>query len=135
MEPVRILDDTETEFIGSETSDHGFISANISFAMSQNLPPTAPESDSPGTRAVERSIAAYTLGDKLRKLRLRKKISLVDLGKHTGLSPSMLSQLENGKLVPTLPTLTHQQKDSARSSDKYHGTLISPSSSRLLRSK
>lgn len=106
MEPVRILDDTETEFISSETSDHGFISANISFSMSQNLPPTAPESDSPGTRAVERSIAAYTLGDKLRKLRLRKKISLVDLGKHTGLSPSMLSQLENGKLVPTLPTLT-----------------------------
>ncbi len=52
MEPVRILDDTETEFISSETSDHGFISANISFAMSQNLPPTAPESDSPGTRAL-----------------------------------------------------------------------------------
>jgi mannose-6-phosphate isomerase-like protein (cupin superfamily) len=29
----------------------------------------------------------------------------VDLGKHTGLSASMPSQLENGKLVPTLPTL------------------------------
>jgi quercetin dioxygenase-like cupin family protein/DNA-binding XRE family transcriptional regulator len=38
-------------------------------------------------------------------LRLKKKIGLVDLGKHTGLSASMLSQLENGKLVPTLPTL------------------------------
>ena len=36
---------------------------------------------------------------------MRKKIGLVDLGKHTGLSASMLSQLENGKLVPTLPTL------------------------------
>ena len=34
-----------------------------------------------------------------------KKIALVDLGKHTGLSASMLSQLENGKLVPTLATL------------------------------
>ncbi len=29
----------------------------------------------------------------------------MDLGKHTGLSASMLSQLENGKLIPTLPTL------------------------------
>lgn len=38
-------------------------------------------------------------------MRLKKKIGLVDLGKHTGLSPSLLSQLENGKLVPTLPTL------------------------------
>ena len=36
---------------------------------------------------------------------MKKKIALVDLGRHTGLSASMLSQLENGKLVPTLPTL------------------------------
>jgi transcriptional regulator with XRE-family HTH domain len=50
-------------------------------------------------------LANYELGTKLRQLRLRKKIALVDLGKHTGLSASMLSQLENGKLVPTLPTL------------------------------
>lgn len=47
----------------------------------------------------------YEIGPKLRQLRLRKKIALVDLGRHTGLSASMLSQLENGKLVPTLPTL------------------------------
>jgi transcriptional regulator with XRE-family HTH domain len=50
-------------------------------------------------------LSTYDLGAKLRQLRLRKKIALVDLGKHTGLSASMLSQLENGKLVPTLPTL------------------------------
>jgi quercetin dioxygenase-like cupin family protein len=36
---------------------------------------------------------------------LRKKIGLTDLGRHTGLSASMLSQLETGKLIPTLPTL------------------------------
>ncbi|MCC6537782.1 MAG: cupin domain-containing protein [Bryobacterales bacterium] len=59
-----------------------------------------------GSSAVERTIGLFRLGEKLRRLRLRKKISLVDLGKHTGLSPSMLSQLENGKLIPTLPTLT-----------------------------
>ena len=54
---------------------------------------------------IRRLLSGYDLGAKLRQLRLRKKIALVDLGKHTGLSASMLSQLENGKLVPTLPTL------------------------------
>lgn len=58
-----------------------------------------------GPETVQRVLSSYDLGRKLRHLRLRKKIGLVDLGKHTGLSASMLSQLENGKLVPTLPTL------------------------------
>ena len=58
-----------------------------------------------GSQTIERVLSSYELGRKLRQLRLRKKIALVDLGKHTGLSPSMLSQLENGKLIPTLPTL------------------------------
>lgn len=47
----------------------------------------------------------YRIGDKLRALRLRKKLGLVELGKHTGLSPALLSKLERGKLFPTLPTL------------------------------
>lgn len=59
----------------------------------------------PSTDVLRQAISMYGLGEKLRRLRLRKKISLVDLGLHTGLSASMLSQLENGKLVPTLPTL------------------------------
>jgi transcriptional regulator with XRE-family HTH domain len=54
---------------------------------------------------LERVLSSYEIGARIRQLRLRKKIGLVDLGKHTGLSASMLSQLENGKLVPTLPTL------------------------------
>jgi len=36
---------------------------------------------------------------------LKKKIALVDLGKHTGLSPALLSKIERGRLFPTLPTL------------------------------
>jgi len=55
---------------------------------------------------IRRLLSTYDIGSKLRQLRLRKKIALVDLGRHTGLSASMLSQLENGKLIPTLPTLT-----------------------------
>lgn len=54
---------------------------------------------------IRRVLSAYDIGQKLRQLRLRKKIALTDLGRHTGLSASMLSQLENGKLIPTLPTL------------------------------
>lgn len=54
---------------------------------------------------IRRILSSYDIGNKLRQLRLKKKIALVDLGKHTGLSASMISQLENGKLVPTLPTL------------------------------
>jgi transcriptional regulator with XRE-family HTH domain len=48
----------------------------------------------------------YHFGDKLRQLRLRRKMGLVELAKHTGLSPALLSKLEHGKLYPTLPTLS-----------------------------
>jgi|SRR5690242_5345585 len=47
----------------------------------------------------------YQIGDKIRSLRLRKSMGLVELGKHTGLSAALLSKLERGKLFPTLPTL------------------------------
>lgn len=47
----------------------------------------------------------YAVGPKLRALRLRKKIGLVELGRHTGLSAAMISKVERGVLFPTLPTL------------------------------
>jgi transcriptional regulator with XRE-family HTH domain len=47
----------------------------------------------------------YRIGSKIRALRLKKKLGLTQLGKHTGLSPAMLSKIERGKLFPTLPTL------------------------------
>jgi transcriptional regulator with XRE-family HTH domain len=47
----------------------------------------------------------YAIGPKIRALRLKKKIGLVDLGRHTGLSPALLSKVERGRLFPTLPTL------------------------------
>jgi transcriptional regulator with XRE-family HTH domain len=55
---------------------------------------------------INRALSSYELGTKLHQLRMRKKIALSDLGKHTGLSASLLSQLENGKMIPTLQTLT-----------------------------
>jgi transcriptional regulator with XRE-family HTH domain len=50
-------------------------------------------------------LKSYSIGDKLRALRLRKKMGLVELGQHTKLSPALLSKIERGKLFPTLPTL------------------------------
>lgn len=47
----------------------------------------------------------YAIGEKLRELRLKKKIGLIELGEHSGLSPAMISKIERGKLYPTLPTL------------------------------
>jgi transcriptional regulator with XRE-family HTH domain len=50
-------------------------------------------------------IEHYKIGPKIRGLRLKKKLGLVQLGEHTGLSPGMLSKIERGALFPTLPTL------------------------------
>ena len=57
------------------------------------------------TPTIVEGLRPYALGEKLRGLRLRKSMGLVELGKHTGLSAAMLSKLERGKLFPTLPTL------------------------------
>lgn len=50
-------------------------------------------------------LSEYGIGAKIRTLRLKKKMGLVELGSHTGLSPALLSKIERGKLFPTLPTL------------------------------
>ncbi len=50
-------------------------------------------------------LSGYEIGRKIRALRLKKKMGLVELGRHTGLSPALLSKIERGRLFPTLPTL------------------------------
>jgi transcriptional regulator with XRE-family HTH domain len=54
---------------------------------------------------IDRGLRRYGVGARLRALRLRKKMRLVELAKHTGLSAAMLSKLERDRLFPTLPTL------------------------------
>ena len=51
------------------------------------------------------ALEGYAIGPKIRRLRLRKKLGLVQLGEHSGLSPALLSKIERGQLFPTLPTL------------------------------
>lgn len=67
-------------------------------------PPKAPPK-APPDRTIEESIRPFAIAEKLRSLRLRKSMGLAQLAAHTGLSPAMLSRLENARLVPTLPTL------------------------------
>jgi transcriptional regulator with XRE-family HTH domain len=57
------------------------------------------------SETLTKGLGRYAIGETLRALRLKKKIGLVELGRHTGLSAAMLSKVERGKLYPTLPTL------------------------------
>jgi transcriptional regulator with XRE-family HTH domain len=57
------------------------------------------------SKTLQDGLSDYAIGEKIRALRLKKKIGLVDFGKHTGLSPALLSKVERGRLFPTLPTL------------------------------
>ena len=75
--------------------------------------PGAPEADDrettePGGIApevAEAFIENKRIGDRIKFLRQRKQMGLVELGRHTGLSASFLSQLETGRVVPTLRNL------------------------------
>lgn len=57
------------------------------------------------SKTLRDGLSEYGIGTRIRALRLKKKIGLVDLGRHTGLSPALLSKIERGRLFPTLPTL------------------------------
>jgi len=57
------------------------------------------------SETIEKGLGKYRIGSKLRQLRLRKSMGLVQLSRHTGLSPALLSKLEREVMHPTLPTL------------------------------
>ena len=57
------------------------------------------------SETITKGLQKYAIGSKLRRLRLRKSMGLLELSKHTGLSPAMISKLERDVMHPTLPTL------------------------------
>lgn len=57
------------------------------------------------SETITTELKKYAIGNKLRRLRLRKSMGLLELSKHTGLSPALLSKLERDVMHPTLPTL------------------------------
>src|ERR1700712_6106531 len=83
-------------------------------AFASSEPPSSPPDTLPGDgasgqrslhvdgEAAESFIAEKRIGERIKHLRLKKSMGLVELGRHTGLSASFLSQLETGRVVPTL---------------------------------
>jgi len=55
--------------------------------------------------SAEALLTGAHLGQHIKRLRLKRSMGLVELGKQTGLSASFLSQLETGRVVPTLRNL------------------------------
>jgi transcriptional regulator with XRE-family HTH domain len=78
-------------------------------AVSSNANPTISRMELANTQidpaTAEAFIAERRIGERIKKLRLKKSMGLVELGRHTGLSASFLSQLETGRVVPTLRNL------------------------------
>jgi transcriptional regulator with XRE-family HTH domain len=54
---------------------------------------------------LEEGLRGYEIGEKVRALRMRKKMALVELGRHCGLSAALLSKIERSNIYPPLPTL------------------------------
>lgn len=57
------------------------------------------------SKTLEEGLRNYEIGEKVRGLRLKKKMALVELGRHTGLSAGLLSKIERSNIYPPLPTL------------------------------
>lgn len=59
---------------------------------------------------IQSEVDALCLGSKIRKLRLRRSMTLQEVSDLTGLSKSLLSQIENETSVPPIPTLARIAK-------------------------
>jgi transcriptional regulator with XRE-family HTH domain len=96
-------------------SKNGVVSQTSTAVVSEILPMQSGvlvEGTLPDTRniqvdggVVEEFISEKRIGERIKHLRLKKSMGLVELGRHTGLSASFLSQLETGRVVPTLRNL------------------------------
>lgn len=71
-------------------------------AQSNGVPSSLPSVD---PIVAESLLSAAHFGQRIKKLRLKRSMGLVELGKQTGLSASFLSQLETGRVIPTLRNL------------------------------
>ncbi len=70
-----------------------------------NTPLADNEIDAVEAEKVEQYIDEKFIGERIRRLRLKRSMGLVELGVRTGLSASFLSQLETGRVVPTIRNL------------------------------
>jgi transcriptional regulator with XRE-family HTH domain len=99
--PADVFDLNEKVFYCKEQRRTGFPKEKESAAGSR-LRKTIFMNES---KTIAEGLGKYAIGAKLRRLRLRKSMGLLELSKHTGLSPALLSKLERDVMHPTLPTL------------------------------
>ncbi len=52
----------------------------------------------------------YNIGQKIKKLRLAKKLTLQAVARETGFSPALISQIENNNVSPPIATLSRIAK-------------------------
>lgn len=87
-------------------------------------------STTPDTPAGDTGDQETELSQRIRRLREEKGLSLRAMAREAGVSVSFLSQVENGKASPSIPTLIKM----ARSLDEHVAALFEPrSTSRLIR--
>jgi transcriptional regulator with XRE-family HTH domain len=108
MEVIATQSDRIPNMNGRVPSAHGLIKTNG--ARAQVEVPAPSQSEPPATtgvaaEAAELLIQHKRIGQRIKFLRQRKHMGLVELGRYTGLSASFLSQLETGRVVPTLRNL------------------------------
>jgi transcriptional regulator with XRE-family HTH domain len=89
--------ETPGKFSEEEVIDSGSISAESLTAKADDK--------HVATEVAESFITEKRLGERIKQLRQKKSMGLVEVGRHTGLSASFLSQLETGRVVPTLRNL------------------------------
>ncbi len=93
------MDKETTPKVSNTAVDSGIIPTEIS------TPKEKEEDKHVAAEAAESFIAEKRLGERIKQLRQKKSMGLVEVGRHTGLSASFLSQLETGRVVPTLRNL------------------------------
>lgn len=81
------------------------MTAKRTTAKQDSLAKQAGVRDQVDPSTAEAFIAERRIGERIKRLRLKRSMGLVELGRHTGLSASFLSQLETGRVVPTLRNL------------------------------
>ena len=59
----------------------------------------------PGDQARQERILCQGIGERIRSLREKEGLTIQQLGQRTSLSTSLISQVENGKISPSLSTL------------------------------
>jgi transcriptional regulator with XRE-family HTH domain len=57
------------------------------------------------SETLKQELARYAVGEKVRSLRRQQDMRLVELAERSGLSPALLSKIERGNSVPSVPSL------------------------------